>query len=485
MKQVVLRSSIAAGLLSCAAWGLWHFRHDSAPEVHAEENPPAERNPLEVVLPPEKYAQADLKTVPAARRIVRQMRRVPGQIDYNGLRRVEIKSPVDSVVREVHVKPGDPVKTGTRLASLESAEIGQVRAEVEKNEAELRIANQACEFADEIASNLDDLLRGLRNKPDPNAIESAFEGKLLGDHRQAIVSAYSRYILADELWTDLQPLVKSGSVASQVAKQRETNRQVTKEDYLSICEQSRFDARQNREKARAKRDFTRRLVDVSRQKLKTLLGAFSEVADTETDRSGEGNDLTRYYLIAPFEGTVEQRHVSRAQRLSLGMLAFVVANTETLWITADIRERDWRVLSVHENDPLKVRVPALDDREFDAHVDFVGREVEPVRMAVPLIAVISNEERLLRPGMFAWVSLPAGAGQEALAVPPAAIQTHDGRKFVFVEIDPQVFRRVDVTVGAETPEWVTIERGLTAGQNVVTHGAFLLKSELLLEREGD
>jgi cobalt-zinc-cadmium efflux system membrane fusion protein len=484
MKQVVLRSVVVVGILALASWGGWYFWHVPAPEVRAGEAA-ADRNPLEIVLPPEKLAQADLQSILVARQSVRQMRRVPGQIDYNGLRRVDLKAPVDAAVRQVHVKPGDPVQAGTRLASLESAEIGLVRAEVEKNQAELRIANQAVEWAEEIAANLDELLRVLREKPDPQAIEKAFEGKLLGDHRQAIVSAYSRYVLAEELWTDLQPLVKSGSVAVQVAKQRETNRQVTKEDYLSVCEQSRFDARQQREKARTNRDFARRLVDVSRQKLKTLLGAFSELADTETDRSGEGVDLTRFYLVAPFEGTVEQRHVSEAQRLTAGMLAFVVANTETLWISADIRERDWRVLSIRENDPLTVRIPALDDREFEAHVDFVGREVEHERMAVPLIAVIENKEHLLKPGMFAWVSLPTGASQEALAVPPAAVQTHDGQEFVFVAEGPRTFRRVDVKVGTRTPDWVTIERGLAIDQRVVTHGAFLLKSELLLEREED
>ena len=45
------------------------------------------------------------------------------------------------------------------------------------------------------------------------------------------------------------------------------------------------------------------------------------------------------------------------------------------------------------------------------------------------------------------------------------------------------FQRVDVDTGIETPDWVEVTRGLTEGAPVVDHGAFYLKSELLLEEE--
>lgn len=471
---------IVAGSAALAAWKLLPIGRSQDAEA-AHEAP--EVAPATLVLSAEKLVSAGLQTARVSRQALRQIRTVPGRIDYNGVRRVEMKASVEAVVREVRVKPGDPVESGSRLASLDSSEIGLVRAEVEKSQAERRIADQAVEWAEEIATNVDELVRVLHGHPDPKAIEKAFDGKILGDHRQTIVSAYSRYILAEELWTDIQPLIQQGSIPTQVAKQRETNRQVAKEGYLSVCEQSRFDARQAREKARANRDYARRLVDVSRQKLKTLLGGFSKVADAETEKSGEGAELTRFYLVAPMDGTIEQRMVAPTQRLSAGAPAFVVADTETLWVAADIRERDWQVLSVGEGDPLTVRIPALDGREFEAKVHYVGRMVDPESRAVPLIAELDNRDHALKPGMFAWVSLPAGATEEALVVPPSAVQTHEGRQFVFVEVAPRTFRRADVTVGVKTADRVAIEQGLALGQIVVTHGAFLLKSELLLERE--
>lgn len=476
---------IAAGVLLIAgAFAFWKARPASSRDAGATQVDDAadEIAPLHIVLAPGKVASANVQSEPVSRHQLQQTRTVPGRIDYNPVRRVDLKVAVDAVVREVLVKPGDPVEQGTRLASLDSTEIGLVRAEVERNQADLRIADQAVEFAEEVASNLDDLLKALRADPKPLALEKVFDGKLLGEHRQTILSSYSRYVLADELWNDIQPLIEKGAVAMQIVKQRDADRQVAHEDYLSVCEQSWFDARQARGKARSNRDYARRLVDVSRQKLKSLLGAFSRLDTDESEPAGEGAALTRFYLIAPFSGTVEQRHVTVAQRLTAGMVAFVVANTDSLWVTADIRERDWQVLSLQEGERLSIKVPALGDREFEALVDYVGREVERETRAVPLIALLDNSRHYFKPGMFAWVSIPAGLSTEALVVPPEAVQIHDGRQFVFVEDAPGSFHRVDVTVGAQTPEWVAIDKGLSLDQRVVTQGAFLLKSEMLLEK---
>lgn len=482
MNRLWMTVSLIGIGLAGGAFAYWKYSARQAiVEESATADSSADEAPTTVTVPTDKLASAHVESTPVAAHEVRQTRIVPGRIDYHGLKRVELKSAVEVVVREVLVKPGDPVQAGTRLASLVSSEIGLARADVEKNEAELRISNQSLEWSQEIAGNLDDLLKTLKQMPGPEDVEKQFEGKLLGDHRQAILSSYAKFVLADRMWADVQPLLEKGAIATQVARQRETNRQVAREEYLAVSEQSRFDARQQRERARATRDFNRRLLDVSRQKLQTLLGAFSEVV--ETDEEAEGADLTRFYLIAPFAGTVEERFVAEAQRLAAGSPAFIVANTDVLWVTADIRERDWQALTLKAGDAVSVRIPALANREVEAQVDYIGRAVESQTRAVPLIAVLDNADHKFKPGMFVWVSLPAGKSRESLAVPPAALLTHDGHEFVFVEEAPNTYRRVDVKVGARTQDWVAIDGGLALEQRVVTRGAFLLKSELLLERE--
>lgn len=458
---------------------------DAASPQDTDGTPAADEADLTVTLPPEKLKAVQLHSIEVNRQFVQPTRTVPGKIGYRSIRRVDIKAPVDSVVHQVLVKPGDAVQSGSRLALLDSPEIGLARAELERNRADLVIATQARDWADQMARNLDDLLKFLESTPKPQQVETEFEEKVLGDHRQHLLSAYSRFHLANELYADIQPLAEKGAVSVQTVKQRESNREVAKAEFRGIVEQSRFDAAQQRKKAVAAMQYAGRIVEVSRQKLRTLLGEFSELAEAPETTSPTAGELTRFYLIAPFEGTVEQRHVAAAQRLSAGTLLYVVADTRELEVAADIRERDWQALSLREGSPVQVRVPALGGREFTAHVDYVGRAVSPDTQAVPLVAILQNPDHLLRPGMFVWVALPLGRTGEELVIPPSALLSHEGKKFVFVEESPSRFRRVDVTTGAETETWVAITHGLVPSQKVVDRGAFLLKSELLLEPEED
>ena len=89
----------------------------------------------------------------------------------------------------------------------------------------------------------------------------------------------------------------------------------------------------------------------------------------------------------------------------------------------------------------------------------------------------------LRSGSFARVLFPTGK-RSVLAVPAAAVMRHEGRAFVFTPADTEGFRRIDIETGIEADDFVEVKRGLEPGQKIVAKGAFLLKSELLLEDEG-
>jgi cobalt-zinc-cadmium efflux system membrane fusion protein len=480
--------AVAALLAACAAAGLFWPRGDRPPtETANHEDEPR----TEVVIPPEKFRSMKIRSISVTTQPIQEERTVPGQLEYRRVQRVELKAPVDAIVEKVLVKPGDAVKLGTHLANLTSPDVGLARAEVEKSRSELTIADEALQWAEEITSNLGDLLEFLRDKPHPDEVEERFDEKRLGDHRQAVLSTYRKFRLDEKIWKDMQRGIETGTFPEKTVRTAESNRDMAKQHFKAVCEQSQFEANQAREKARQKQHYAKRLMDVSLQRLQTLLGAFSKLAALD-DAPAEGVELSRFCLTAPLDGTVEERLTANNQRVTEGTLLFTVANTDTLEVSAKIRENDWQAVSAFFNSAhqtqrvLKVIVPLLGkEREFDATVDYVGAAVDPVSRAVPLVAVIDNSRHEFKPGMYARIRIPAGNVEEQVVVPPSAVRTEDRRDFVFVEDDhePRKFRRVDVKVGRHTPDWVTIVSGLSPGQRVVVEGAFLLKSELLLEPE--
>lgn len=484
MRKFILWTLAGIALAAVSYTAVKHFGnrlHRTSGNGHqTADSEPLPRTVVE--LNPQKFSSANLQTITAARQPLQHWHTVPGKIDYNGLERVDLKSPLESTVQQVLVKPGDVVAAGARLAVLDSPDIGLARAEVEKHQAELRLAMHADDWAEQVAGNTRDLLDFLQKRPKPAEIEKRFENKPLGDQRQHLLASYARFVLAEETWRNTQPLIASGSLGAQVTRQRETNLEVAKAEFQAAREQTRFDQMQQREKARAEKEHAQRMLEVSRQRLKTMLGTASQVHEP-TGAASDSQTLTRYFLITPIAGTVEQRTAAAGQRIPAGQTLFVVADTKTLWISADLREQDWPALRLSEGARLKIRVPALEGREISAEVSYVGRAVSTDSQSVPLVATVANPERLLKPGMFAWVILPIGSPESLLAVPSHAILTHDNRSFVFVEEGPRRYRRQDIVTGIDSGDWVAVTGGLQAGDKVVDRGTFLLKSELLLEPE--
>jgi RND family efflux transporter MFP subunit len=193
--------------------------------------------------------------------------------------------------------------------------------------------------------------------------------------------------------------------------------------------------------------------------------------------------LSELKLLAPIAGRIEERQAVASGRVTSGDPLFTVADMSTMWVSAEIHERDWRALDfLHPGDELKVRVPAL-DALLKAKVLFIGAQLAADTRSVPLVAELADADRRLRPGMFVWAVIPIDQPRQALVVPSGAIMRHEDQPFVFVPAGERTFRRVDVQAGIEANDQVEIVSGLAAGDEVVSRGAFFLKSELLLERE--
>jgi cobalt-zinc-cadmium efflux system membrane fusion protein len=222
----------------------------------------------------------------------------------------------------------------------------------------------------------------------------------------------------------------------------------------------------------------KRRVKIARHHLETLLGYPEKQISNDTSVS-----LSRLELRAPFAGTIESLTFAPSERVLASDSMFVLADTSSLYVSANIRENDWPAVLLQAGQQLTVSAPAVANRCFQATVHYIGRQVDVASNSVPLVATIDNQDGLLRPGMFVRVSVPIGEPHETVAVRPQSVMQHENEQFVFVAMNDRTFRRVGVVTGIATDDWVEVLSGLEPGQRVVDAGAFLLKSELLLEGE--
>lgn len=478
--SIMKRKLITAAALLCASAGVaggYHLlatqRHNTVSEESVE---PTHRD--RVVLTDAKRAAAHIEVATVGKQTLQPVRTVPGHIEYNGTRHISVKSPAVGMVSKVAVTVGEQVQAGQLLAIVNSPELGERRADVLKQQADLELAKRERDWLRTIKGNLDDLLVQLKQHPDVAALEESFQDRTLGDYRRDIVSAYSKYRTAEAINANLKPLV-GGVVSQRMVLEQASTRDSAVATYHAACEQATFDVRLKVGKADSVYEDALRRLAVAKQRLMWLTGQTAEqIGDSLKEEA-----LSTWPVVAPFDATVEALILAAAERVNLGEDILVIADTTRLWVQADIRDKDWSALKLSAGQKIQVQSPAFPDRTLDSTIAFVGRTVNPETRATTLVADIANDDRLLKPGMFVRVILPAGAAVETIAVPDSAIVRHEGRVFVFVATSENEFVPRDVTVGESVDPWVEIKSGLRPAEQIAVGGTFILKSELLLEPE--
>jgi cobalt-zinc-cadmium efflux system membrane fusion protein len=488
-----LRRGLTGGAIlvaGCLAWWWLATHHFAGPGDHggagSGEAPQAGSKDV-VSLPP--GSAGEIVLVKTELRPVRESLTVPGRLDYDARLRLSYEAPVDGIVSRVLVQVRQKVSKGAPLAEVSSPDVGMARDDVRKREADRQIEKKAADWATTIAANVDELLDVLARHPPLDAVEATFQDRVLGAYREKIIAPYSRLLFVEKVSASTKQLGEGGVLSGRIVEERASNLEVARASFVAACEAARFDTRQERDRARAALEQADRLVQVARENLRTLVGSRLEadnaavIAEDGEESPGESVGLSTLVLRTPFDGVVEEIFMSRGERVKAGDKLFVVADTSTLWVRAQINERQWTQVELSEGQSVQVHMPGTVAHEATARINHVAATVEEATRSVPLVAELKNDDAHFKPGMFVWVDLPEGDAREALAVPAEAVMRHEGKAFVFVPDGRDRFRRVEVRTGKESDGFVEVTGGLDAGREVVARGAFLLKSALLLEDE--
>lgn len=211
-------------------------------------------------------------------------------------------------------------------------------------------------------------------------------------------------------------------------------------------------------------------------------------ADAEADRArarmknlGPGGTLAtdgRFALRAPIAGVVAERQANPGAevRPDNATPLFVITDPANLWASIDLPERD--LGRVHVGQAISLEVDAYPGQKFSGRVASIGVALDPVTRRVAVRCTLGNPQGLLKPEMYARISVLADGGRSALQVPNSAVVTEGLYSYVFVENAPGVLEKRRVGLAAQGREQSVVSTGLKAGERVVTSGALLLNAEM-------
>lgn len=114
-------------------------------------------------------------------------------------------------------------------------------------------------------------------------------------------------------------------------------------------------------------------------------------------------------------------------------------------------------------------------------ISFLDNAVNPATGTIKLKGVFTNKSRKLWPGQFTDVLITLASRQNAVVVPTHAIQTSQQGEFVYVVKPDHTVEMRQVTSAAATGEETVIEKGVAAGETVVTDGQLRLTPGAVVE----
>ena len=207
---------------------------------------------------------------------------------------------------------------------------------------------------------------------------------------------------------------------------------------------------------------------------------FSEAQVEEIARKSDRSPLLS--VTAPLAGVVVERDAVIGESVDAGRALFAVADTTTMWAMLQISEADLGMVSLGL--PVLLEVNGLSGVRFGGTVDWISTAIDVHTRTLPVRARIDNPRGHLRAGMLGRAELTLGDRELSVLVPKAAVQWEGCCNVVFVQASEQLYQPHKVDLAYESGDYYVVRGGVSSGDPVVTHGSFLLKTELLKENIG-
>lgn len=188
-------------------------------------------------------------------------------------------------------------------------------------------------------------------------------------------------------------------------------------------------------------------------------------------------------LKAPIDGVIIERKATTGELVNQATEIYTISDPAELWAIAEVKERDIAAVKVGQDAAFAAL--AYPGEKFHGKVVLVGNQVESGSRTVEVRIAVDNADGRLKPGMFADVEIVTTILANVLLIPDGALQTEGADQIVFVALDGNTFERRVVKLGWEQTGRVQILSGVQAGENIVTDGSFILKSEMLKGQLGE
>lgn len=245
------------------------------------------------------------------------------------------------------------------------------------------------------------------------------------------------------------------------------------EELLSY-ENELLNALQQQQQFTNMKDVMDQLVEAARKRL--LLWGLTTEQITQLEKSGEASPLITFY--SPVSGTLVELPVSEGQYVETGTPLFRLADLSQLWIEAQMYTSELRWL--YEKPVITVEFDAYPNEIFSAVPVFDNPTVEADQKISLVRFLVASRTRQLKPGMMAYVNIKRNEKKTVVILKSSILVGN--MISAWVKTGNGLYENRMIELGIQNKKEVEIISGLKEGEIIVTNGAYLLNSALILKK---
>lgn len=205
---------------------------------------------------------------------------------------------------------------------------------------------------------------------------------------------------------------------------------------------------------------------------KALLDTYNVQFNPNSERLQTGSPLK-----APRGGLVTKKSITVGDTVTPDQILYEVADLSQVWLDLTIYANE--VANIKLGSIITFQSDSLPGKVFRGRINYSQPGASQQSHTFLVRAFLDNPAYLLKPGMFGEATINQSHSELLPFLPKAALQTYGKENFVFIPIASGRYRKQTIVLGDSVNDGYMIKKGLTAGQQVVGAGSFILKAEML------
>lgn len=215
----------------------------------------------------------------------------------------------------------------------------------------------------------------------------------------------------------------------------------------------------------------RLLIDAAEERLRAL--QISERVIQKLKRTRQVSQNITFY--ATQSGVVDNLNIRQGFYVKPGTTLMSIGALDQVWVEAEVFER--QVPFVKVGIPVTMTLDYLPGEIWRGQVDYIYPTLDATTRTVKVRLKFNNRDDLLKPNMFAQVTIDAKTDDDLLVVPHEAVIRTGEQDRIVVVLGEGRFKSVEVKLGQQDNANYQVLEGVEEGETIVVSAQFLIDSE--------